>query len=303
MSKKTISTIAAAVFAASLGASQQSCTVPNVITRADISQAVEQIQNRFREDLDDMLHSVYCLRITADYRREGAPELFGPESRLSHGTAFAYAKKDGYTYLITNAHMAIKADELKERLPVFDATPDGVEIKIQEIVYKKQREEVKIVTNKFDTRDADDIKLELVVADKENDVAILRTKKDLYVSDRYLIDRDFRPEVNDKVFLLGYPANYHPLATEGSVAHTTYAIAGGQTFTALDVRSAFGSSGSPYFIQRGDKLYWAGLFARIMTYDMTRVPLFELGIPIDRFADLLDNHQPVVEKEEKKKGE
>lgn len=303
MGKKTISAVAAAIFATTLGASQQGCVSTANITPGllqAIDQRYEQRNSTVREKLDDMLGSVHCLRTTAEYKREGTPEGAGINTFSVHGSAFAYAKRDGYTYLVTNAHIATREDEVKQEFPVLNATPDGVEVKIEEIVHKKQSEEVKIVTNRFDTRDADDIKLELVVADNKHDVAILRTKADLHVSDKYITDRDFRPEVNDKVMLLGYPANYHPLATEGRVSHLKYVISDGQTFTALDVRSAFGSSGSPYFIQRGDRLYWAGLFARIRTYEMTKVPLYELGIPIDKFVDLLDTKQPVVEKQEKK---
>ncbi|MBW2996780.1 serine protease [Candidatus Woesearchaeota archaeon] len=305
MGKKTISAIAAAIFATTLGASQQGCVstkiTPDLLQAID--QRYEQRNSTVRNKLDDMLGSVHCLRVTAEYKLEGSPEGAGINSYSVHGSAFAYAKKDGYTYIITNAHIATREDEIKEKFPVLNATPDGVEVKIEERVHKKQSETAKIVTNKFDTRDADDIELELVVADKANDVAILRTKTDLHVSDRYILDKDFKPEVNDKVLLLGYPGNYHPLATEGRVSHLNYVISNGQTFTTLDVNSAFGSSGSPYFIQRGDKLYWAGLFVRIMPYERTKVPLFELGIPLNKFADLLDTHQPVVEKEAKKEGE
>ena len=81
MSKKTLSTIAAALFAATLGASQQGCVTTKAQITPELLQAIdqryEQRNTTVRHKLDDMLRSVHCLRITAEYQREGMPEGTG----------------------------------------------------------------------------------------------------------------------------------------------------------------------------------------------------------------------------------
>lgn len=296
-----ISSIAALALAAALGSTQPGCVQKMIVkaNEADIVSAIEKRDQAVRQKLDDILQSIHCVRHVAEYTEIGGERS---ETNKAHGTAFAYARRDGYTYLITNAHVVTEPDEMTESTFDMDFDPEFLFEK-EEKRYRKSSETLTLVKNDDDADPADDIALEKVLVDEKLDIAIIRTKEDLHVSDSYAAGRDIKPEIGDDIFIIGYPGGVFA-SSRGIIANLHYDDSDDQDHTGLDIRSAHGGSGSPYFIRRADRLYWMGLFDSFLPYEEDGdVPLHPLGIPINRFADLLDTHQPVVEKDGKKEGE
>lgn|GEM_PF-3829505 len=288
MVKKSLSFLAAALLAAAIGAPQAGC----VSTYARVITAVEARDAHVRDDLDSIVDSVHCVRTVAEYRLDGAPEGAPTERRVGHGTAFAYAYHDGYTYLVTNAHVVDDPDQITdvELVP----GPGGLAIVIN--TYTKFSERTALVADANDSNEADDIVVEEVAKDAELDIAIVRTPQRLSVSGSYVADRSITPHVGEEVYVVGYPRGRFSAVTRGIVSHPDYFDPeDNEHLDVIDITSTFGNSGSPYFVRRGDQLYWAGIMGQIMTYRNTPVTLFTLGTPIRTFADLLDRTEPAVE--------
>lgn len=304
--KKTLEKIAALAFVAAMGGMQPGCTT--AVTKpseADIeTYIIQTIENRdeaVRKKLDDVLYSVYRFEVKGEYQPEGAPEN-SPKLVISFpANAFAFAYRDGYTYLATNAHIIIMALPDKKRQKSIKINPDLTITAGPEVVYKKISQQFKIPKENSQPPAAADIKLETVIVDKKLDIAILKAKNELYVSNKFLLDKNLEPRLGDEIFLLGYlGATDLPTSTKGNMPQVNLELLNKQKVDMLDVTSNFGNSGSPYFIRRGDKLYWAGIFTRIWPYNencMPRVdctPMVEWGIPIKDFIHLLDNAHLIV---------
>lgn len=282
---KTLEKIAMLTFAAVISSAQVNCPTMIKPTEAQIIQTIEKRDRTIRKDLEDIMQSTHCLVHEVKYKLEGAPEGTPLFDDWGNGTAFAYAKKDGYTYLVTSNHLVI--DEPKVKV---EAVPIPGSMVPQILVYKKTEEKLKLAKNIKEKDSLDTIKVEIVARDKENDIAILRTKEKLYVSNHYILDPNFQPQLEDELFLLGFPEGFGPYLTKGSIANLNDKRQG-KTYNAMDVTSSFGHSGSPYFIRRGDKLYWTGLYKAIWLRKGAKVPLLEFGVPIKDFVGLLNKYK------------
>jgi serine protease Do len=131
------------------------------------------LQTRMRE-VDRQPYS-YCVRNTATYECIS----YGPDGNIRktrrravmHGTAFGYRQQGAETLLLTNQHVAewpvVTDDE-----HAVDGVPAGC---------KRVAEAVRIVDGESDAYEADDVKLERVVADAQLDVAVLRAHTRLHV--------------------------------------------------------------------------------------------------------------------------
>ncbi|MBW2971818.1 serine protease [Candidatus Woesearchaeota archaeon] len=282
MGKKILSTIAAAVLAAAVGAPQTGC----VASYARVVSAVEQRDAGVREDLDEIVRSVHCVRTVTEYRLDGAPEGAPTKTRRGHGTAFAYEHRDGFTYLVTNAHVVDDPETITEVELV--PGPGGLALSVS--TYRKVSERTYLVDYAGDTDDSDDVEVEEVSKDEELDIAVVRTSERLPVSDSYITDPSIRPEAGEDVFVVGYPRGRFSAVTEGIVSHPDYIDPeDGEHLDVIDITSTFGNSGSPYFVRRGDRLYWAGTMGKIMPYGGTPVTLFTLGTPLRAFSGMLDD--------------
>ncbi|MBR9683443.1 trypsin-like peptidase domain-containing protein [Candidatus Woesearchaeota archaeon] len=278
--KKVTSTLAAVLFAIGLGGTQLSCAP----TYQQIVTSIEQRDTKVRQDLEDISRSVYCVAIDSKYALKDNPEV--SETYRFTGTAFAYAKKGEYTYLITANHVVTRPSELIQTRVNLDFTGLLPPRELERLVYQKTQEEIRLVDNFYDHTSFDDIKLELFAVDTEKDIAILRTKQEIHVSNKYSVDLDLKPQLGNQVFLSGYLKGDNHLTTEGTVVnlHQNFQE---KEFLAIEVTATTGNSGSPYFIRKGDRLYWAGICTAIQPYKNTSIPIFSLGFPIQNFDYLL----------------
>lgn len=274
MVKKTLSTITAALFAVTLGCSS---TKPDVIPEKNYPQKSKSVQ----KSLEEISKSVFCVRTITEYMLDDPKGPVITKTMHSYGTAFAYAYKDGYTYLVTNAHV------IDEPQTLTDINPFG-----QSVKYRQIDEKSSLVKNKYDTFKFDDIKVEEVIKNTALDVAILRTKEKLPVSKAYTTDFSIVPKVNEDVFIIGYPRGILQTTIEGEVANPSHSLSN-KPFVFLDATATFGNSGSPYFIRRDNDLYWAGMVGNILPYKKSGVTLFSLGKHIKKFSDMLS--KPIKE--------
>ncbi|MBN1543873.1 trypsin-like peptidase domain-containing protein [Candidatus Woesearchaeota archaeon] len=287
MVKKSLSILAAAFLAAAVGAPQVGC----VSTYARTVNAIEARDARVRDDLGSIVDSVHCVRTVAEYRLDGAPEGAPTETRTGHGTALAYAYRGGYTYLVTNVHVV----DDPERITEVELVPGPGGLAIVLNTYTKVSERTTLVADAGDTDDSDDILVEEVAKDAELDIAVVRTPQRLTISDSYVADRSITPCLGEEVYVVGYPRGRFSAVTRGVISHPDYFDPeDNEHLDVIDITSTFGNSGSPYFVRRGDQLYWAGVMGQIMTYRGTPVTLFTLGTPIRAFAGLLDRTEPAV---------
>jgi S1-C subfamily serine protease len=304
MGKKTLSMIAAALFATSLGTAQTGCVKRKIVNETyvvtsdeDIVGAVERRDAKIRQDLDELVKSTHCLRIHSKYKMEGASQLGLTKEGGGHGTAFAYTRKDGYTYLVTNAHVVHEPETISDVAVVPSPKTGEPEVVINTYVLEKKT--LSLVTNEFDTDTSDDMAVEEVKVDKEKDIAILRTKEKLPVSENYATLGDVKPRVGDEVYVIGYPESYFPAVTRGVMSNPGHEFARINMVDLTDAMATRGSSGSPYFIRRGDQLYWAGLVRGMFTYGQTPITMFSVAAPMNTFEDMLINPESAGKQEGK----
>ncbi len=292
--KKTLSAIATAVLAATVGFAQPGCAYLQKHD-AGITTAVETRDANVRRTLDEILHSVYCVKTKSEYREIGAAADSPTRTVTGFGTAFAYAYKGGDTYLVTNVHVLSN----EEFVSSADFGEDEFGLPDLDVkLYIKVSEKTSLSGCVLDEDESDDIPIYEVAKDEDKDVAVVKAHKQLYASESYIRDTKISLQPGDEVFLFGYPRSLLPVVTKGSVAHPDYVALLPEPIDVLDINSTFGNSGSPYFVRRGGELYWAGILGKTVPYKDSNVTLLGLGTPIKSFDGLLENH---VQKEKPKR--
>ncbi len=280
MGNKTLSVLAAALFAASVGTSQPAC----VSVQGRVMTALEQRDARIRDDLDSILESVHCVRTSASYRLEGADASYPEKTRTAHGTAFAYMRKGGYTYLVTNAHVVDEPEQITKQ--VLDIGPEG--LGIVTLTYSRSDMISWLVEDDDDSDESDDVQLELVAKHAGTDIAVVRTRKVLQVSDAYSLESDVRQDIGEEVYVVGYPGGVLPAVTKGIVSNDGHEFSGGHVLETLDAAATFGNSGSPYFLSRGGRLVWGGLMSKVLLHS-GGVAYLPLTIPLGDFSDMISD--------------
>lgn len=258
------------VTAAAIGISGAPACIPTT----QINNVIEHRETTVQNDLEDIAKSIFCIRTDADYEPK--------KEYQSHGTAFAYMYKDGYTYLFTNSHNVSPPEQ--SAAISFEKGPEGIKLKFQ--LYKKKSQKVNIVDNKFDSNKEDDLRLEIFNNNKELDVAILRTKQKLPVSTAYLRNDQIKPRLGEDIHIIGYPKGLFKTHTKGSVAKQQLKHKQ-EEYQVLDITSTFGNSGSPYFLKRNSDLYLGGVVTAIIPYTESNATLLTLGVPLKKFSHLL----------------
>jgi ABC-type proline/glycine betaine transport system ATPase subunit len=110
---KTLEKIAMLAFTTVMGSTQINCTTIINPTESYVMHVIEKRDETIRTNLEDIMQSTHQLVHNTTYEREGASEGTPLWNHNIEGTAFAYAQKDGYTYLITNSHLVIDAPNRK----------------------------------------------------------------------------------------------------------------------------------------------------------------------------------------------
>jgi len=276
-----MSYLAAAAFALGISAPAVGC-VP-VQTRID--NAIESREGRIARDLGDIVDSVYCVRTRTEYALDGAPEGTPTVSQAGHGTAFAYGRRDGHVYLVTNAHVVDDPETFREVEMV--PGPGGFAVVVN--TYTKVGEHTYLVDNVSDDDPSDDIEVEEVAKDDALDIAVIRTDSDIHVAGSYVRETGMHAHLGEDVYVVGYPRGRFSAVTRGMVSHPDFVDEDGERLDVLDVTSTFGNSGSPYFVRRGGTLYWAGTMGKIMPYRGNSATMFTLGTPLRLYSGLLDD--------------
>ncbi|MBW2964238.1 S1C family serine protease [Candidatus Woesearchaeota archaeon] len=283
MKKDLVSVIAAATLLLGGAATQSGCTT--MLERAKVNNAIEHRERSLRSDLEEIAKSVHCIRQTVEYRKAGAAPGSPTETKTWFGTAFAYTKRDGYTYLVTNHHVV---DSPKE-IPILKIMPGVLTIDN----YVKVSEKLELVDDRHDTKKEDDIAVEKVDSTKVPDAAVIRTRSNLYVASSYIRDDTIRPKRWEDAYVVGFPAAMFQNGTKGIVSQPGYAWPKEGIVDVLDLHVLGGNSGSPYFIRRGNDLYWGGIIEAHMGGNGSALTI---GVPLREFSGMLTKYSqsPVV---------
>lgn len=275
-----IGVLASALLAVSIGAAQPACAPFDARVRQVVGRTMHSKESQRKEDLEDIMRSVHCIRNEVTYQKVGKgdqPKLV----RRGYGTAFAYERRDGQTYLVTNHHV------IDSPSGFYRMERGQTEGSFSVAHYRKISERFTLVDDARDSDPKDDVVVSKVREDENVDIAVLRTKKDIHVSDRFVFDPSFEARRGDEVYLLGFPKALVRAQTKGVVADPAYKAYDGAVYHALDVTGTFGSSGSPYFVRRGERFHWAGNMRAVNLYQESYATLFSLGIPIKQYSGLL----------------
>ncbi len=155
----------------------------------------------------------YCLRTTATYEclsyaADGSVRR-ARRSVVAHGTAFAYKRAGGETFLVTNDHVASWPAVTDEEHKI-DEVPAGC---------KMVSEWTKIVDDEGDGYDANDVALTRVAADPALDIAILKTREPLKQIP-WRMGRSASLHVGNVVAVHGFPLGAFPATNIGKVVNT-----------------------------------------------------------------------------------
>ncbi|MBI4738076.1 trypsin-like peptidase domain-containing protein [Candidatus Woesearchaeota archaeon] len=211
--------------------------------------------------LEDVMKSVYCVKVVAEYvimhpsGSEPPSDNKVVGSVVQMGSAFAFSSDNEYTYLITASHV-VETDEVYVD-PLYGVT-------------KRKSVSMKLVDNKLDENEQDDVPVEVSLNVADRDFAVLRTKSKLYVSHKYEVADQKSLKVGEQAFTAGYPLSLMKVLSSGTIANTT--VTPNKTnpevgcMFVVDVDVMAGSSGGPLFVRRGDKLYFAGIVTKHLAF-------------------------------------
>lgn len=278
MNKLALASAVLALVSGATVATQPSCSYFDARVRGVVNKTIDSRDSRRKQDLEDIMRSVHCVRSESVYRRVGKGEQ-PTLKKKGYGTAFAYKNEDGETYLTTNHHVVASPDSFHR----FENRP-GYGIVLSR--YAKISERHTLVDNALDKEPEDDINVDKVRQDKDLDIAILKSPKELYVSDRFVFDSSINPRRGEEAYILGFPKALVQAQTRGVIAQQGFE-GYEKKYDALDVNGTFGNSGSPYFVRRGKNLYWAGTVGALIAHRNSATSLFMLGIPLRQYAGLL----------------
>lgn len=274
--KKTLLSI---ITAASLGLA--ACGQQGCLPSYHVHNTLEARETTVSQDLEKIARSVYCLRHRSEYSEGDSQDK--PQKMISHGTALAYLHQDGYTYLITNAHNITSPDQIPDI--TLKRSPEGSIIP-QFKIYTKTKDLLSLVDNSKDVNEKDDLDLETVLKDERMDIAIVRTKKLIPTANAYLRSRSSVPGLGEEAYVIGYPRGLLKAVTKGSMANLSHYYKG-QEYQVLDITATFGNSGSPYFIRKGNRMYFGGIVSAVIPYTKSDATLLTIGIPFSKFSPLL----------------
>ena len=246
-------------------------------------------------EVNRLMDAVYCLRKRAIYKRVGftdsSQELRLSEQSTDYGTGIAFKRINGYTYLLTNEHVAENQD-------VRNTGFLAIHGDIGNSILTNQR--LEIVDNHKDTFPNDDIQLEIVATNAASDVSLLRTKAEIPFYDLQTISRGSLI-VGDTVVLVGFPLAVTKAFTRGSVSNPTHKhihndqgdnIHWDHDDFMIDAASNPGNSGGPAFIIRDGEYHFAGLL-HAGYGGFIQAEGMKLVVSVDEFADLMNVEEPL----------
>lgn len=189
--------------------------------------------------LEQSTRYTFCVRSTAVYQclsydRDGNVRR-RKDTVTAHGTAFAFSRVPGFTYLLTNEHVSEWPLVTEEAI---DDVPPGC---------KRVSQTVSIVEDEKDQYDADDIPLQRVVVEHELDATILRAPARLPVIP-FKLGQSAALRAGNAVQVRGFPLGAFQAINVGKVItprdHDTERRWDHDDFV-IDALLSQGNSGSP----------------------------------------------------------
>ncbi|MBI5398172.1 trypsin-like peptidase domain-containing protein [Candidatus Woesearchaeota archaeon] len=219
------------------------------------ARSTMELEKKVSHDLEDIARSVHCVRVSATYEADNENALLKLKKteRKGHGTAFAFAADEQTTYLLTAAHVV----EVEEHWThwLFGS-------------FTLASKSVKLVDNRFDNKEDDDVSVEVFATYPGVDLAVLRAKKKLHVSHAYKTVDSGKLHVAEAAYIVGYPravASFVSVGTIGNVKGVPHYNENDlPCLVMVDAEISPGNSGSPLFVRRGDELYFAGMMRGAM---------------------------------------
>lgn len=154
----------------------------------------------------------HCIRNVATYEcpryRGGGVVSREWRRAVLHGTAFAYRRDGGRSYLVTNHHVA-SFPPVTDAQHTTEDLPPGCRL---------ASETLKIVDNEDDDYGADDLPLRLVAKDEALDVAVLTAEAELRLLP-YPFGRSAALEPGDAVVVRGFPLGAFQAYNTGKVVN------------------------------------------------------------------------------------
>ncbi|MBI5398171.1 trypsin-like peptidase domain-containing protein [Candidatus Woesearchaeota archaeon] len=226
------------------------------------------LESRIQNALNDIGRSTFFLKVAAEYvpflssnleePSEGEPTPKSDDNKVSvSGTAFAYYRDENFTYLITAAH-------------VVSPPPFRMDENLNLQRLKSESVQLSLADNQLDKDESDDIVLELIKTYEDVDISIIRAKNFLHVSTAYDALETNKLRAGEEVYVPGFPYGMTRFVSTGKIG----SMDGVPHFKAqkfscpilLAAETAPGHSGSPVFVRRGDRLYFAGIVLGLRDY-------------------------------------
>lgn len=227
-----------------------------------------------KASIDQIVESVYCLRAKATYEIEVGDDKTETTS-TGYGSAFAYRRVLGDTYLITNQHVLGKKEFSK--LVIEQGIDDQGKpvLKMSFKKFKRKSLELTIVDSYADKNKKDDIPLDYIFESENPDIAVLRTKREIKNSQISRLSQGIKflggfyfgdsntLRYGEEARLIGYPMARFLFVSEGIIGNPGKKYPKGQPIETsnvlLDVTANPGNSGGPFFVKRGNDYYWMGI--------------------------------------------
>jgi S1-C subfamily serine protease len=193
--------------------------------------------------LEEKTRYTFCIRSTAVYQcmyfgQDGSLQS-RRETKVAHGTGFAFRREGGASYLLTNEHVIEWPFVTSKETPV-DDVPAGC---------KRVNETSTIVDDEKDSYDKDDVLLQRVLADPELDVAVLKAPIQVDAIP-FAFGQSAALKVGDAVRVRGFPLGAFQAVHSGKVNSTREPDQQGRwnhMDFVIDAQLSSGNSGSPVF--------------------------------------------------------
>lgn len=212
-----------------------------------LNNAIKEDNNQYslREDkLKQLYNNVYS--VSANFKFEPKdPNIKTEIGFEATGTAYVIRQYEDSAYIVTNEHL----------ISAFQDSNNPLIDKIKEIsrTFSIKREP---------GEKGLEGKLESVYSNKEKDILVLKYSGKLpNATTEFPLTPD-GPKVGEEAYIVGYPRNMIKLMSRGIVAGEC-----DNKDCFLNIAAYPGSSGSPFFVERDNQLYFAGIVNRVMMAD------------------------------------
>jgi len=245
-------TLISLIAAAGIMLSTASCAPITTVKRVsqlerEVAELQAEVHNEDVEEelvmqgIRDINNATYQLHTSAAYT-DGKQT----QRREWSGSAWAFAKKDGYTYLITIVHVGLG----RQVIPQLFSSP------LQKV---PGSEYVEIIREGVDCELNYNVPLEPVaISPTGRDAMVFRTKAFIPISTLHGY-ADVPPELGEDAFVFGFPLAGPKAYTSGVVSNELIVGSDGKPYHYVNADIQPGNSGGPVFVERDGTLEFAGI--------------------------------------------